>query len=248
MSFATSQLSSLYDAALALVYPQICAVCGQSVESRADGIACSSCWKGTEVFSAADTLCWKCGAFTSASVAAERRKRVRCGKCDGDAYSSARAIGFYKGALRASILSLKREPHVPQRVAQLMLAVQRREPINHATLIVPVPLHPERQHQRGFNQAAVLAASLSRLNSLPCDGQTLIRRVHTSLHRAGMDSRARRGSVAGAFHVREPEKIEGESVLLIDDVFTTGATASACAAVLRDAGARDVFVLTVGRA
>ncbi len=248
MFSTTHHLISLFDSALALVYPQACAVCGQSVESRRDGVACSSCWNATRILDTEDTLCWKCGAFTPASVGEDRRKNVRCGQCDEDSYSAARAVGFYEGALRASILSLKREPHIARRVSELILAAQQREPINQATLIIPVPLHPERERERGFNQAAVLGRSLSRLSNLPFDEHSVMRRVHTALHRAGMDARARRDSVADAFAIRHPEEIVGQSILLVDDVFTTGATASACAAALKEAGASAVFVLTLARA
>src|SRR5437870_543524 len=244
----TDHLGSLLDSAVALVYPQACAVCGQSVESRTDGVACSPCWNATRIFDPEDTLCWKCGAFTPASISEDRRKNIRCGQCDADSYSAARAVGFYEGALRASILSLKREPHIARRVSELILAAQQREPINQATLISPVPLHPERERERGFNQAAVLGGSLSRLSNLPFDEHSVMRRVHTALHRAGMDARARRDSVAYAFAIRHPERIAGQSILLVDDVFTTGATASACAAKLKEAGATEVFVLTVARA
>src|SRR5438552_3340170 len=144
------QLSSLYDAALALVYPQACAVCGASVESRHDGVACASCWQTTRVFTEEDTVCWKCGAFTAAAIDRGRRQNVRCGHCDDDAFTSARACGFYEGALRASILQLKREPHVSTRLARLMFVAQERAPLNGANLIIPVPLHPEREGERGF--------------------------------------------------------------------------------------------------
>jgi len=247
MRFATTLTSTLYDAALALVYPQACAVCGGSVESRHDGVACAACWQATRLFSDEDTLCWKCGAFSRASVSEDRRKSIRCGQCDEDSFTAARACGFYEGALRASVLELKREPHVAARLAHLMLAALQREPINSANLIIGVPLHPGRERERGFNQAAVLARELARLSHLPLDEHSVVRRVQTGRHRAGMDSRARRESVADAFAVRHAEAIAAKRVLLIDDVFTTGATVSACAAVLKDAGAEEVFVLTVAR-
>jgi competence protein ComFC len=242
-----THLSHLYDAALALVYPQACAVCGGSVESRHDGVACAACWNATRLFDEEDTLCCKCGAFTEAAVNRDKRKNVRCGQCDDDAFTAARACGFYEGALRASILNLKREPHVASRLARLMFATQRREPIDGADLIIPVPLHPERERERGFNQALLLARELARLSNLPLDEHSVVRRVHTERHRAGMDSRARRDSVADAFAIRHADLIAGQRVLLIDDVFTTGATVSACAAALKEAGAEHVFVLTVAR-
>jgi ComF family protein len=111
-----------------------------------------------------------------------------------------------------------------------------------------VPLHAKRERERGHNQAAVLARELARATDLELDEYVLARRVHTERHRAGMDARARRESVTGAFEVRAPKQISGRRVLLIDDVFTTGATVSACAAVLKSAGAADVFVLTIARA
>ena len=247
MKFATSITSTLYDAALALVYPQACAVCGGSVESRRDGVACEACWKATRLFADDDTLCWKCGAFTRANVSEDRRKSIRCGQCDEDSFTAARACGFYEGALRASVLELKREPHVAARLARLMLGALQREPINSANLIIPVPLHTSRERERGFNQAVMLARELARLSHLPLDEHSVVRRVQTGRHRAGMDSRARRESVTGAFAVRHADAIAAKRVLLIDDVFTTGATVSACAAVLKDAGAEEVFVLTVAR-
>ena len=248
LSATIYHLSHLYDAALALVYPQACGVCTASVESRHDGVACASCWRATRLFDEQDTLCWKCGAFTEAAVKEDVRKSIRCGECDHDEFSAARACGFYEGALRASVLELKRQPHVVARLARLMLATQQRAPLNSANLIIPVPLHSVRERERGFNQAALIARELARLSQLPLDEHSVVRRVHTERHRAGMDARARRDSVAEAFDIRHPKLVAGQRVLLVDDVFTTGATVAACAAVLKEAGAEEVFVLTIARA
>ena len=173
---------------------------------------------------------------------------IRCGRCDDECFDSARACGFYEGALRASILQLKRDPHVASHLARLMLQAQQREPLSIANLIIPVPLHPERERERGFNQALLLACELSCLSGLPLDEHAMVRRIHTERHRAGMDAKARRQSVAKAFAVRHPKLIGGHRVLLVDDVFTTGATVSACAAALKEAGAEEVSVLTLARA
>lgn len=146
------------------------------------------------------------------------------------------------------MLELKRQPHVFARVARLLLATQQRAPLNSANLIIPVPLHAARERERGFNQAVLLARELSRLSQLPLDEYSLVRRIHTERHRAGMDAKARRDSVSEAFDIRHPKLIAGRRVLLVDDVFTTGSTVSACAAVLKDAAAEEVFVLTFARA
>jgi ComF family protein len=244
---ARSAANLFYDSCLALLYPQACAVCGDSVESRTLGVACEKCWHATRIFTGNETVCWKCGAMSAGSVAPEQREAVRCRRCDADAFSVARACGAYEGALCASVLLLKRKPHVCNELIDLLVNVQRQSPLNQATRVVPVPLHNEREKTRGFNQASVIARALSAAVSLPLDEVSLVRTEHTSRLRAGMDARDRRESVEKAFAVSYPALIEGERVLLIDDVFTTGATVSACAKALLEAGAADVFVLTIAR-
>lgn len=237
----------LYDAALALVYPQPCAVCGSSVESRCDGVACAACWEETRIFSEDETICWKCGVHSRGRVPKEKRTEVFCRRCDEASFTVARACGVYEGALRASVLSLKREPYVGARLARLMFETGQRSPLNLATRIVPVPLHQSRERERGFNQATELGRALAARSGLPLDESSLVRSIQTERHRAGMDAEARRESVEDAFDVVRPRLIAGASVLLVDDVFTTGATVSACAKVLKDAGASAVLVLTVAR-
>ena len=254
MLWLVDKLDFLYDAALALVYPQPCAACGAgaSVERRADAPVCAPCWEKTHLFSEDDLLCWKCGAPGTAGetsgIPAEWRTRVRCHRCETDSFTAARAIGLYQGALRAAVLALKHEPHVGARLARLLFEAQRRSPLDTATRIVPVPLHPERERARGFNQALVLARSLAALTGLPLDHRSLIRALHSERYRAGMDARTRHESVREAFQVKRPRLIEGARILLIDDVFTTGATVASCAEALRAAGATEVYVLTVARA
>ncbi|HYG10090.1 MAG TPA: ComF family protein [Pyrinomonadaceae bacterium] len=243
------QLDALYDATLALVYPMRCAACGAAgVEARADAPACAACWRATTIFEGDETCCWKCGAQAGGDVPPEQRTDVRCRRCDAAGYTAARSVGKYEGALRASILTLKHEPRVSARLGRLLFDAQRRPPLDAATRIVPVPLHAERQRERGFNQATLLARTLATLSKLPLDEWSVSRTKHTSRHRAGMDARARRETVEGAFRVERPRLVEAERILLVDDVYTTGATVSACAQALRDAGAADVFVLTVARA
>ena len=180
-------------------------------------------------------------------VPEEKLREVRCRRCDAEHFTAARACGAYDGALRACVLSLKREPHVAPRLTRLLFETQQREPLRHATRIIPVPLHAERLRERGFNQAAIVGRAVAQSTRLPLDEWSLVRTIHTARHRAGMDARARRESVEAAFEVSRPRLVEDERILLVDDVFTTGATISSCAKALKDAGAREVFVLTVAR-
>jgi len=242
-------LDRLCDAALALAYPEACAACGvRGVEARRDWPACAACWAATRLFDGGETLCWKCGAPAGGEVPAGKRPEVRCRRCDAECFTAARACGLYEGALRAAVLGLKREPYVPARLARMLREAASGAPLDAATLAVPVPLHPSRERGRGFNQAALLARALTEGAGLRLDEWSLARVGHGGRHRAGMDARARRESVAEVFAVVRPRLVAGERVLLVDDVFTTGATASACAKVLREAGAREVFVLTAARA
>jgi len=94
----------------------------------------------------------------------------------------------------------------------------------------------------------IVAEVLSKRLRLPLDEVSLVRVSSTEKYRAGLDAKGRRDTVAGAFEVRHPKLIANENVLLVDDVFTTGATVSACAEALLTAGAQKVFVLTISRA
>ena len=228
----------LYDAILTLAYPQVCVICGRSVERRRFGVACETCWKGTRIFTDEERICLKCGA----------PDQERCGRCEELVFTAARATGIYEGALRESVLWLKRQPYLPQQVESLLRDAVRREPLSLSTRVVPVPLHPKRLKTRGFNQASVIGQTVSKVLKLPLDEVSLVRVSTTEKYRAGMDTKGRRDTVAGAFRVAHPRIVAGENILLVDDVFTTGATISACAEALVAAGAENVFVLTVARA
>jgi len=218
---------NLYDAILTLAYPQICVICGSSVEQRRFGVACEACWKGTRIFADDEEICWDCKSLP---------------------FTVARAVGMYEGALREAVLVLKAQPYVPQHVVGLLEAAARREPLNSATRVVPVPLHPKRLKTRGFNQATIIGRAVSKALRLPLDEVSLVRVSSTEKYRAALDRKGRKDTVAGAFVVNHPRLIANETILLVDDVFTTGATVSACAEALIAAGANTVFVLTLARA
>lgn len=241
-------LTRVYDALLTVAYPRACRVCGGSVEERRLGVACRGCWEKTRVFTGAETICWKCGALSPGiDLPAELKEEIRCRRCDSQSFSAARAVGLYEHGLRESVLSLKRRPYIAPFLIDLLLSVARREPLNKATRIIPVPLHENRRRERGFNQASVIAETLSKQLQLPVDQATLWRPRASEKYRAGLDPKGRRDTVASVFEVRYPKLVEGESVLLVDDVFTTGATVNSCAEALLASGAGNVVVLTIAR-
>jgi ComF family protein len=218
------------------------------VEERRFGVACNACWEATQVFTGAETICWKCGALSPGiEVTPGVRREVRCRRCDAQSFAAARAAGLYEGALRESVLRLKRQPHLSPQLIDLLVAAAQREPLNTATRIIPVPLHDQRTRERGFNQATVIAEALAKRLKIPVNAASLARIRGSDKHRAGLDSKARRDTVAGAFAVRHPRLVDTENILLVDDVFTTGATVNACAEALLASGAGIVYVLTIAR-
>lgn len=239
--------NQLYDAALAVLFPQSCHICGAAVESRVQGIACERCWERTRLFSSSENLCWKCGVLAPTEIEIANPEDLHCHRCDDAVFKAARACGLYEGALRATVLALKSKPYISDQIVRLMFEKSQTAPLTGISCIMPVPLHPEREKQRGFNQAGVLAAALAEKAQVPLLDRVLARTDYTERHRAGMDARLRRESVANAFVVLNRKLVEGESVLIIDDVFTTGATVSACAQALSTSGAAEVFVLTLAR-
>ena len=244
--FLTNLADHFYDGLLTLVYPYACSICGRSVEQREMIPACVNCWRTTRIFTGNETLCWKCGVVARGLHPVEPTG-VRCRRCDNQQFAVARACGVYEGALRESILLLKRQPFLSGELVKLLIGVAKRPPLDRATRIIPVPLHAERERQRGFNQAQLMAHAIAADIRLVSDENNLIRVSASNKYRAGLDAKGRLDTVINAFEVRRPTLVRGEIILLVDDVLTTGATASNCAEALLQAGADAVFVLTAAR-
>jgi ComF family protein len=113
--------------------------------------------------------------------------------------------------------------------------------------MVPVPLHPHRLRKRGFNQALVLARILSRTYNIPLDRDNLVRTRWTQ-SQVGLSERERKDNVRGAFAVLKSARITQRTILLLDDIYTSGSTVDECSKVLINAGARKVDILTLARA
>lgn len=245
-------LRNIRDGLLSMAYPHECRVCGGLVDSWDDGVACSTCWNNSAVTRLlSGALCAKCGApgthLTKPDCTTPADRLQFCGKCSIASFSAARACGIYSGSLEASILFLKVTPHICSRLKRLISkTLEENRTLLASDLIVPIPLHPDRERQRGFNQASVIAKSMSNLIG-QIDDQILKRTKATDRHRAGMDAMDRALSVEKAFVVKKPSTVDGATVLLIDDVYTTGSTVSAACRALLVAGASRVNVFTIAR-
>ncbi|MDH3530367.1 MAG: ComF family protein [Acidobacteriota bacterium] len=236
---------NLINPVLSFVFPVFCGVCRRIVEEASDGPACSSCWAATRIYEGSGTFCAKCGVFHSET---DSNIKTFCRRCDELAFDLARSIGPFEIALRAVILELKRTPQLPARIGDSLFDCYAREPYREVGLLVPVPLSRKRLMERGFNQAEIIARALSVRSGIPVDCLSLVREKHTKLSRANMDFKGRTMTVAKAFAVRRRSLIESQRVLIVDDVFTSGATVSAAAKALKEGGAARVDVLTIARA
>ncbi|MCD9186928.1 MAG: ComF family protein [Pyrinomonadaceae bacterium] len=232
------------DSLLSLTFPQACQICENSVENYADGVVCRGCWKRTRIFSGNEVLCAKCGAF----LLEGKSVKTFCRLCDEHFYDRAKAVGIYEKALAAEVIELKKVPHLSRTLRELYYSAFENSDFHDADLLIPVPLSKKRRIERGFNQAEVLGKFLERKTKIKCDNKTLARTNHTPMHRAAMDRKAREMTVEKAFEVTRPNLVEGKNIVLIDDVFTSGATVSACAEILKKNGAVRVDVLTIARA
>jgi ComF family protein len=193
-------------------------------------------------------LCRRCGLpFTSRAG-----EDHTCSECliENRYFRKARAFGVYQGTLMEAIHRLKYGGKTSLSKPLSTLAKDtfyRFWDASSIDLLLPVPLHIRRLRERGFNQAHLVNRKWARQEGIPFDGLTLSRRrwtePQTSLTRA-----ERRKNVKGAFYLRRRDKVKGLRILLVDDVFTTGATVNECAKVLMKAGAGSVDVLTLARA
>ena len=237
-------IETVHNSLLSLIYPQDCRVCGLHVEDHSDGVACAVCWDATRSLDNL-MLCDKCGAYLGERAAPIP---VFCRRCDDHHYDKARAASVYENGLAAAIIDLKRSPSLSRRLQRLLSSALGSGFGNAADLIVPIPLSARRRIERGFNQAEIIAGAVAHSIGISVDAHSLTRKVHTPIHRMGMDQKARELTVKNAFEVVRPRLIAGKNILLVDDVLTSGATASACAKVLKKNGAAKVNVFTLARA
>lgn len=174
-----------------------------------------------------------------------------CGPCAArmPGFDTARSAFVYTPESRRLILSLKHGGRVDGLAAfGTWMHRAGRAMLTSADYLIPVPLHPRRLRQRRFNQSLLLAQAVSGVSGVACDPHILLRKRATP-SQGGQSARGRRRNVAGAFAVRASakERVRGAHIILIDDVYTTGATLEACARALKRAGAARVDALTLAR-
>jgi ComF family protein len=229
--------------ALGVVLPARCLRCGGVVLES--GALCGDCWAGVSFI--APPFCAVCGLpfeFDAGAMSI-------CGACLRDAppYRRARAVLRYDAASRDLVIAFKHGDRTDAAPAFARWMMRAGAGLLHdADIVVPVPLHRRRLLGRRFNQAALLVNEMARRHGVAVAPDLLLR-IRATRSQGRLSLSARRRNVQGAFAVREraAARLRGRSVLLVDDVLTTGATVGACAAALLRGGARHVDVLTLAR-
>ncbi len=234
----------LLEAAVSLLYPPVCTLCGG--KTRAGEYLCERCEaKATPIVA---PFCQQCSEPFEGAIATA----FTCANCAHRTIYFDAAVAAYRGRgiVRQIIHDFKygRQIHLRHLVARWLYAAFDDERLRgrEFDMIVPVPLHPARQRERGFNQANLLAELLTAQISIP--SKPVLKRVRYTTTQTALDRAERMENLHNAFRLRRNANVRGLRVLLIDDVLTTGSTLSECARILKRSGAISVHAATAARA
>jgi ComF family protein len=232
------------EAVASLIYPPSCTICSASIP--AGEYLCAEC--EAKVTRIVPPFCAKCSEPFDGAITTT----FDCANCAHRRLYFEAAISSYRarGIVRHVMLNFKygKQIHLRHLIVRWLLAALQDERIRHRQfdVIVPVPLHPARERERGFNQAGLLAECLTEHIALPMEA--LLDRVRFTTTQTAFDRAERMQNLRDAFRLRKNANVRRSRVLLIDDVLTTGSTLSECARILKRAGAASVYALTAARA
>jgi competence protein ComFC len=227
-------------------FPSFCRLCGRLLERPGERVVCEDCWG--KVRPPRPLRCPVCGAFFEGGGGPHL-----CGKCSDKKppFAAHRSCGRYEGVLKDLILLFKyRRLSVLGRGLAAYAertAGEDEEFWQGVDFLVPVPLHPRRKRSRGFNQAKVFAMELGKLKRIDVLEGVLVKTVNVP-PQTSLEAKEREKNVKGVYRVEKPDRIRGKVVMLVDDVFTTGATIGECSREILEAGAREVRAVTIARA
>jgi ComF family protein len=230
---------------LGFFYPEICQLCEAERATAKDGFVGAKCWSHIRFIR--PPFCERCGLPFEGDLTTT----FECANCREMElhFSSARSAVVAKTVVLEAIHRFKYQHALWFENFLADLLIREAAPVLRGqgwNFIAPVPLHPLKQREREFNQAEMLARHLSDATKIPLNTK-LLRRVLPTMTQTLLTREQRAKNMRGAFAVRNGVTLDSERVVLVDDVFTTGATTSACAQTLRAAGAGEVCVWTVAR-
>ncbi len=245
MTAFPGSLQKWFNAGLGFFYPEICRLCEAEPATARDGFVGARCRSQARFIQ--PPFCERCGLPFEGDITTP----FECANCREMElrFTSARSAVVARGVVLEAIHRFKYQRQLWFEDFLAGLFLREAAPAlrgRNWNLIVPVPLHPVRQREREFNQAERLAARLGAALDIPLR-RKLLRRVAPTATQTLLTRQQRAANMRGAFAARPGARLNGERVIVVDDVFTTGATTSACAQALRTAGAGDVCVWTVAR-
>jgi ComF family protein len=239
-------LNKLFD----LIFHSNCRVCKLPLDDNRKLCICSSCWLKIEIIR--EPLCKKCGIPLYAAGVG----RI-CGNCikDKNYFSIARSIGVYDGTLREAIhlFKYKSKTLLGNYFAELIKDKidndfdYKHKLLKNIDYVLPVPLHKKKLKQREYNQSMILSRIVSEYTNIPILPDCLVR-IKTTTPQSKLPRKKRFENIKGVFDVKKPENIHNKTLLLVDDIFTTGATINECSKVLLKYGAKETRVLTLSHA
>ncbi len=245
MSALAGTVQNYLDASLAFIYPETCQLCRTERATARNGFVCERC--RSEVHFIQPPFCERCGLPYSGDLTTP----FECSNCREMElhFSSARSAVVARNIVREAIHRYKYQRAFWFEAFLADLLLRQALPGlrgQNWDLIVPVPLHPVKYREREFNQAEHLAVQLSMRSKISVNSH-LLRRIRQTSTQTQLTRQERAANMRGAFALTPGTRLDGKHIILVDDVFTTGATTSACAQVLKAAGAGDVCVWTVAR-
>jgi ComF family protein len=228
-----------------VIFPPQCLGCSEILHPYTGQLFCPAC--NDQIKFISGSLCFICGTTFPDSPAQSHL----CGDCleNKTYFSQARAVFSYENFILNAIHQFKYNRNISTgEILASFMADFRFPDIDFAdySLIMPVPLHIKRLRERGFNQSLILARLMGKKRRIPVNF-SLLKRHKFTITQAGSNRNERKQNIKGAFEVSDSKIIAGKNIILVDDVYTTGATVNECAKILIRAGAQKVAVLTLAR-
>ena len=241
MQLRPNILQQTLETAITFLYPAQCRVCEKPLGLESVPYMCGECWNDIPLIE--PPWCEICGIPNI------------IGKCDACAtsdprYGKLRTIAYYESALQQAIHLFKFEKRTSLAKPLTQLTMEHIPDdcnITEYDFILPIPIHKKRLRERGFNQATLLAKGLARTTGIQVVTDALVRHRNTS-PQSSLDREARQTNIVGAFKLQKKEVVRNKRILVLDDVFTTGATVREAVKVLWNADPVEVDVLTLARA
>jgi len=227
---------------LDFLFPPYCPICGRKLKET-ESLICEKCYENIKTITS--PFCERCGAPL-------KKDRKRCEYCSQENFHflRVRGLGFFTPPLSEMIHLLKyeRKTKIAERLGILMGNLFRSDPaLSDTNIIVPVPLHPSRLRERGYNQSQLLAEEISEITGKELMNHIVIRKKPTK-SQTTLSHRERKENLKDAFKVVSSGSVLNKTILIVDDVMTTGATLNELAKVLKKEDAKKIYGLVLARA